>query len=138
MIANMNCVPRPGVKGLGNRLKVRMPWDFSQSVFASYKVDTTKILNDCFETDWRRTKIEKIVKNEADREEFKIYCRSIYPLFRETYKYVSGFDPMGDVACIGANVFSDMISTGIPGFVDGKFLKLTDLDLERIKTNANE
>lgn len=45
---------------------------------------------------------------------------------------------MGEVFCIGTNVFSDMITSGMAGFVDGKYLKLTDLDLERIKTNANE
>ena len=51
---------------------------------------------------------------------------------------MAGSDPMGDVFCIGINVFSDLITTGMPSFVDGKFLKVTDLDLERIKTNANE
>jgi len=138
VIEGMNCVPRPGPKGLGNRSKVRTPWDFSLSVFASYKPDTVKLLDNCFETDWARTKVEKIVKNEEERELFKNYCRSIYRYFREVYKYVAGSDPMGDVFCIGVNVFSEIITGGMPGFVDGKFLKVADLDLERIKTNANE
>ena len=51
---------------------------------------------------------------------------------------MAGSDPMGDIFCIGINVFSDIIITGVKGFVDEKHLKLTDLDLERIKTNANE
>lgn len=134
----MNCVPRPGPKGFANRRKVRTPWDFSLSVFASYKADTTKLLNDCFEKDWSRTKVNKIVKNEEELEKFKAYCRSIYWHFREVYKYVAGSDPMGDIFCIGVNVFSDIFTTGMPKFVDGKYLKLTDLDLERIKSNANE
>ena len=45
---------------------------------------------------------------------------------------------MGDISCIGANVLSEMIISGMPGLVDGKFLKTSDIDLERIKTNANE
>ena len=134
----MNCVPRPGPKGLGNRSKVRTPWNFSLSVFAQYKFDTNKVLNDCFEVDWNRTKVAKIVKNEEDRAEFKTYFRSIYKYFREVYKYVSGSDPMGDIFCIGVNVFSELVAQGTKGFVDEKHLKLTDLDLERIKTNANE
>ena len=128
----MNCVPRPGPKGLANRRKVRTPWDFSLSVFATYKVDTVKLLSDCFETDWKRTKVDKIVKNEEDRSAFKAYCKSIYSHFREVYKYVAGSDPIGDITCIGSNVFSDFITTQMPGFVDGKYLKLTDLDLARI------
>ena len=137
-IEKMVCVPRPGPKGLGNRHKVRTPWNFSLSVFASYKIDTAKLLNDCFEMDWSRTKVDKIVKNEDQREEFKTYMRSIYKWFREVYKYTAGSDPMGDVFCIGVNVFSDLIASGMPRFVDGKYLKVADLDLERIKTKDNE
>jgi len=133
----MNCVPRPGPKGLGNRNKVRTPWDFTLSVFASYKIDSTRLLNDCFEADWNRTKVNRIVKNDEERERFKTYLRSIYKWFREVYKFYSGSDPMNDIFCIGTNVFSDLIN-GLKQFVDGKYLKLSDLDLERIQTNANE
>ena len=54
------------------------------------------------------------------------------------YKYTAGVDPMKDIFCIGTNVFSDLCTNGLSGFVDQKYLKLTDLDLERIKTNASE
>ena len=138
MIDNLNAVPRPGIKGLGNREKMREPWDFSLSVFAKYKYDSPKLLDDCFEMDWKRTKVEKIVKNEEDRENLKTYFRSIYKYFREVYKFVAGSDPMGDIFCIGVNVFSDLCSSGLEGMVDGKALKVADLDLERIKANANE
>ena len=136
--ARMACVPRPGPKGLGNRSKVRTPWDFSLSVFASYKPDTTKLLNDCFEKDWARTKVDRICKNEEERERLKTYVRSVYKWFREVYKFYAGSDPMNDIFCIGINVFGDLIVNQIPGFIDGRFLKLSDLDLERIQTNANE
>lgn len=134
----MNCVPRPGPKGIANRRTVKTPWAFSLSVFATYKADNSQLLNNCFETDWNRTKINKLIKNVEDLETFKTYCRSIYKHFREVYKYVAGSDPMGDIFCIGTNVFSEMITSGMPWFVDGKYLKLTDLDLARIQTISNE
>ena len=134
----MNAVPRPGPKGLGNRNKLRTPWDFSLSVFASYKPDNPRLLNDCFEMDWNRTKVARIVKNDEEREKLKTYIRSIYKWFREMYKFFSGSDPMDDIFCIGTNVFSDLVINVIPSMIDGKYLKLSDLDLERIQTNANE
>ena len=45
---------------------------------------------------------------------------------------------MNDIFCIGVNVFSDLLINGTTTLVDGKFLKLADVDLERIQTNANE
>ena len=53
------------------------------------------------------------------------------------YKFSSSSDPMNDIFCIGVNVFSDLLINGTPTLVDGKFLKLADVDLERIQTNAN-
>jgi len=131
-IDKMNAVPRPGPKGLGNRNKVRTPWDFSLSVFASYKPDTVRLLTDCFEKDWGNTSVARIVKNEEERERLKTYVRSIYKWFREMYKFTSSCDPMNDIFCIGVNVFSDLVINGTPTLVDGKYLKLSDLDLERI------
>ena len=137
-IRRMNCVPRPGPKGLGNRNKVRTPWDFSLSCFATYKPDIPSLLNNCFEKDWARTKVDRIVKNEEERDRLKAYIRSIYKWFREMYKFTAGSDPMNDIFCIGVNVFSDLIQAQTKNLVDGKALKLSDLDLERIQTNANE
>jgi len=39
---------------------------------------------------------------------------------------------MNDIFCIGVNVFSDLLINGTTTLVDGKFLKLADVDLERI------
>lgn len=69
----MHCVPRPGPKGLGNRDKIRTPWDFNLSVFKTYKPDNHRLLNDCFELDWSRTKIERIVKDDNERDRLKNY-----------------------------------------------------------------
>jgi len=88
--------------------------------------------------DWNRTKVLRIVKNDEEREKLKTYVRSVYKWFREMYKFTAGSDPMNDIFCIGLNVFSDLIISVIKTIVDGKCLKLSDLDLERIQTNANE
>jgi hypothetical protein len=38
--------------------------------------------------------------------------------------------------CIGTNTFSEVVSN-LTGFIDGKNLNISDLDLEFISTNAN-
>ena len=38
--------------------------------------------------------------------------------------------------CIGINTVSDVILSNMPGFIDGKSMKLSDLDLEFIATNV--
>lgn len=59
-----------------------------------------------------------------------------YPKFRESYKQIAGVDPQKDLVCIGVNTFSEVVAN-LTGFIDGKFMKLSDLDLEFISTNAN-
>ena len=59
-----------------------------------------------------------------------------YFKFRESYKQIAGVDPQKDLVCIGVNTFSEVVSN-LPGFIDGKNMKLADLDLEFISTNAN-
>lgn len=59
---------------------------------------------------------------------------SIYKPIRETYKYYAGFNPCGHIPCIGQNVFNEIIN--LTEIVDGKELKLSDVDLEFIATKA--
>ena len=63
----MKCLPRPSPKALGKRNKVRDAWKFSKSVFKNYRKDDETLLNSCFELDWSRTKIERLVKDENER-----------------------------------------------------------------------
>jgi hypothetical protein len=67
--------------------------------------------------------------------QLKSLLRSKYEGFRESYKQMSGVDPMKDLMCIGTNTFSDAVNQ-LSGFVDGKNFALADLDLEFISTNA--
>lgn len=115
--------------------RLRTPWDFFKSVFSPYKADDQKLLNSCFEFDWENTKIYKIIKNETELKEVKDYLKKNYALFRETYKYYSALAPAGLVFSIGTNTFSDIVSN-CKNLVDNDTLKLSDLDLEFVATNA--
>jgi hypothetical protein len=59
-----------------------------------------------------------------------------YRGIRETYKYYSGIEPVGNVFAIGTNVFSEIVSR-CNGLLDGKYLKISDLDLEFVATKAS-
>jgi hypothetical protein len=89
----MNCWPRPSPKALGNRIKIRTPWNFNFSVFKPYKPDNEGLLNSCFEIDWNRTKINRLIKDESTLNELKVITRKHYKLFRESYKYITALDP---------------------------------------------
>lgn len=40
-------------------------WDLSKSVFKDYRPDTHQLLMDCFDYDWKISKIAKFVKEPA-------------------------------------------------------------------------
>lgn len=90
VIEEMHCEPRPPPKQLGNRQFERDPWEFKKSAFASYKHDTPKLIEQCFETDWNRSKVHRVVKDEKERELMKKYMRTIYKHFRNMYKFTAG------------------------------------------------
>ena len=134
-LTNMKCIPRPPPKHMLAKERLKTPWDFFKSVFRSYKPDDKKTLNGCFEFDWDNSKIPKVVKNGQDLKQVKDYLKENYAYFRETYKYYSAVAPAGLIFCIGSNTFSDIISS-CGGIVDNDTLKLSDLDLEFVATNA--
>eukprot|EP00347_Sterkiella_histriomuscorum_P005610 403355936 len=122
-------------KSLVQRDKVKTPWDFFKSVFKDYKADNPLLLNNCFEHDWSCTKLEKIIKDLTDQNKTKEFLRTRYKLLRDAYKYYSGVDPVGNVCCIGTNVFTEMVSN-CGDMIDQKTLKLSDLDLEFVATKS--
>lgn len=134
-LTNMKCIPRPPPKMLAAKTRLKTPWDFFKSVFRNYKPDDKKILHSCFEFDWNNTKISKIIKNGQELKHVKDFLKENYVYFRETYKYYSAVAPAGMVFSIGTNTFSDIVSN-CQGIVDNDTLKLSDLDLEFVATNA--
>jgi cellulose synthase/poly-beta-1,6-N-acetylglucosamine synthase-like glycosyltransferase len=105
----MQCVPRPSPKFLGNRHRLRTPWNFQLSVFKHFKKDDERLLNDCFELDWSRTKVERLIKDDAERARVKQILKANYKWFRESYKFISGLDPQKDLFCISNVVYSDQV-----------------------------
>jgi hypothetical protein len=89
-IASMLAKPRPD-KALGTAGKRSEDWDFKLSCFREYKPDNDDILRKCFDNDWPRTKIDKLLgKDPDDCTVLKYWLRSNYKGFRECFKYYSG------------------------------------------------
>jgi len=86
----MEVLPRAEPKVLLGLLRVKTPWDFMTSVFAPYKPDTSKILNECFLFDWDKIRVEKLLKGEKQLYEVKEYCMKNYKVIRDVYKQYSG------------------------------------------------
>ena len=67
-LAKLIAKPRPSPLVIASRMNLKTPWDFYKSIFKTYKPDTDKIIDECFEYDWPNTKIEKIIKDEHQIE----------------------------------------------------------------------
>ena len=136
-LTSMSVIPRPPPVILAGRLKVKTPWDFFKSVFKDYKPDNDKILDDCFEIDWVNTKCEKVIKDDEQIKEVKAYIKSIYKHIREAYKYYAGVAPLGRVNSIGPGTMTEMLNK-CEGFIDGKSIKISDVDLQIIACNGGK
>lgn len=136
-LSSMQCIPRPPPKQVPRKRRARTPWTVPKSIFASYKPDTEGLLGKCFENDWGRCKIPKIVKDTEELRKIKQVLRAGYKTVRETYKYYAAFDPTNDgVPCIGTNVYTDMMNQS--GVIDAQFVKLSDVDIESVASNAGK
>jgi len=81
------------------------------------------------------TKCSKFIKAEAEKEHVKALLKKFYPSIRECYKYYAGLNPIGRVMSIGSGVLTELCRE-CKGLLDGKHLKLTDLDLSIIACNG--
>lgn len=135
-IKAMNVRPRE-VKRLGPQERGKSPWNFSTSAFRLYKPDSKQLLDQCFEVDWTAitTKVEYLIKDEKDRAELKRYLKSKYKMLRDAYKLTAGQDAQGNGMSIGKNAFAALMQA-CGELVDGKTLKLTDIDLGFIAVKA--
>lgn len=64
ILEQLEVLPRAEPKILKGHKRVKTPWDFMTSVFAKYRPDVPKIINDCFLFDWEKTRIEKLLKGD--------------------------------------------------------------------------
>ena len=92
-------------------------------------------MQQCFDFDWKCSSLPRLIKDPNEREEIVKYLRPRYGLFREAYKHLSCLAPAGNIPSLGTNILSDtMLRCG--DFVDYKVIKLSDVDLAFIATNA--
>lgn len=136
LLTNMECIPRPPPKNIPKKKRIRTPWTLPISIFATFKVDSEDLLMRCFENDWSRCKIPKIIKNEEELVKIKKILKENYKVIREMYKYFSGFDTINGAPSIGSNVFSDMMNQC--NAVDSQYVMLSDIDIEMVASNAGK
>ena len=133
----LHAIPRPKPKMYSpNVIKQKRIWGIPISVFKDYKFDTDHLFNQCFEFDWERTKIPKLIKDVAQQNAIRKMLRANYRNFREVYKHYSSLGQQAGVWSIGQNAFSDLCTQC--NLVDGVTLKLSDLDFQFKVTNYSE
>lgn len=135
-VDTLEVLPRAEPKMLRGLKRVKTPWDFMNSVFAKYKPDNEKILNECFFTDWGQCRFEKVFRNDQQQIELcKDYLFRNYKYIRDVYKHFSSEATQGKMPCIGRTEFNNIFSL-LPGFVDGETLKSADVDLVFVAANS--
>jgi hypothetical protein len=76
--------------------------------------------------------VSKIVKNPDELLKIKELLWMHYKQLKETYKFYASYNPSGDVWSISSNPLTEFVNHA--GLVDGKTLKLSDVDLKFIAT----
>jgi NLR family CARD domain-containing protein 3 len=135
-LEEIGCRPRPEIyvpKEI-DLPHTKPKWKQETSVFKKYRVDNTKIFEQCFEFDWEWGRIPNMIKNTEEQQKVKKFLKQHYRLMREWYRYYAGNNPWGILPCIGQNAFNELIST--TGIVDHNKMKLSDIDFEFIVTKS--
>lgn len=112
-------------------------WSLKNSLFANFKQDTQDLCRQCFEFDWKMSKIESMLKNVTPGQKSSIYgfLRSNYDYIKEAYRCFAGMNAISNVCCIPTPILT-YIAQNCPNLIDNKTLRLADLDLEFIATKA--
>ena len=52
--------------------KQKTPWSFKDSLWSKeWKLDTEQLIRNCFERDWKHSKLMNLIKNQAEQEKAK-------------------------------------------------------------------
>ena len=100
-------------------------WKIENSIFRDYKLDSPELLGKCFEYDWGKCKIPKLVKDSSELQRVKEAISKTYSVLKEIYKYYSSINPAGEIWSIGQMVFTDICNES--KIVDNNF-RLADID----------
>lgn len=137
-LEHLQCKPRDArdfSKFVKIEIEAEPEWDWSKSIFKNYKIDTESTLKKCFEYDWARLKLPKVIKNPDELAAVKPILQQHYKRIRETYKSYAGVNPCNNVPSIGSNALSDIVQkAGI--LQDGK-INSSAIDIEFTATNQS-
>jgi Ran GTPase-activating protein (RanGAP) involved in mRNA processing and transport len=89
---------------------IRIPWHFPTSIFSSYDVPSTFDFEDCFEFDWKLSKLTNLVKVPLHQTQLFEYLQSIYPWIFRCYKHLSS-QSESDLPSIGINILTEALQT---------------------------
>lgn len=87
----------------------KIKWHLKNSIFKDYFVDNEKILDDCFEFDWKCSKISNFIRSQDEQNSLKTVLRSNYALIKTSYKILSAYSG-SDVFSIGSNILNDFLN----------------------------
>lgn len=104
---------------------VEKQWSVAESIFKDYKLDSPELLGKCFDYDWGKCKVPRLIKDLNELEKIKTIIASRYQVIKEIYKYYSSIAPAGEIWSIGQMVFTDICNES--KIIDNTF-RLSDID----------
>lgn len=66
----------------------------------NWRPDDAELINLCFNYDWECGKISKIIKDPVQLSMVKNFFRARYKFIKDSYKYYSTWNPVGDIWAI--------------------------------------
>jgi hypothetical protein len=117
-------------------VRPKTPWGIPISLFRDYKFDDQAHLAECFEFDWKCSKLLRVVKNLDEQAAVKEVLRNNYGAIREAYKYYAAVGCSGGIFSVGVNAFTDLWANC--RLIDGSVFKLADIDFNMKATCYNE
>jgi NLR family CARD domain-containing protein 3 len=112
----------------------KIPWSISMSLFKDYRLDNHEFYNDCFEFDWKTSKLAGFVKVPEVQEKVKSMLRESYEYFNEAYKTLSAYSG-NELFCVTQNVLIDFLNQA--NMVDNLF-QVSDLGVNWNSANAGK
>jgi hypothetical protein len=87
----------------------RIKWLFKTSIFKDYFTDNEKLLSDCFEFDWKHSKISNFIRGQEDQDSLRKVLKENYSLLKQSYKILSAYSG-NEIFSIGSNILNDFLN----------------------------
>ena len=112
----------------------KIPWSINISVYKEYRIDSEEFLNDCFEFDWKSSKLMNFVKAPEIQESLKLLLKENYQYIVEAYRSLSAYSG-NELFCITQNVLIDFLNQC--NVIDNLF-QVSDLGVNWNSANAGK